>query len=117
MRRVFDRSWPWMWLFHSLVAVGCFVAFIIIEGNELVYALYIPLDLLLSFGKAAFFWWNYYLDNLRKEDKKKLKARIAKMESRRKMDEKDLKENLLDGVGAHSKKTPNDSFHSDDDSS
>ena len=39
------------------------------------------------------------------------------MESKRKMDEKDLKEQLLDGVGAHNKKTPNESFHSDDDSS
>ena len=97
MRRVFDRSWPWMWLVHSLIVVGCFAAFIVIPGKELVYALYIPLDLLLSFGRAAFFWQNYYLDKMRKEDKKQLKARIAKMESKRKASEmKQLDANLLD---------------------
>ena len=88
MRRVFDRSWPWMWLVHSLIVIGCFAAFIVIPGKELVYALYIPLDLLLSFGRAAFFWQNYYADNLRKEDKKKLKARLAKMKSKKNMSEK-----------------------------
>ena len=56
---------------------------VVIPGKELVYALYIPLDLLLSFGRAAFFWQNYYLDKLRKEDKKKLKDRLAKAETKR----------------------------------
>lgn len=114
MRRVFDRSWPWMWLVHTLIAVGCFAAFIIIPGRELVYALYIPLDLLLSFGRAAFFWYNYYLDNLRKEDKKKLKARLERMESKRKSEDKQLAENLLEGQASPDKM--NASFHSDESS-
>ena len=114
MRRVFDRSWPWMWLVHSLIVVGCFAAFIVIPGKELVYALYIPLDLLLSFGRAAFFWQNFYLDKLRKEDKKKLKARLAKIETkkRRASEKNQLEANLLDPT----KDKMNESFHTDDSS-
>lgn len=115
MRRVFDRSWPWMWLVHSLIVVGCFAAFIVIPGKELVYALYIPLDLLLSFGRAAFFWQNFYLDKLRKEDKKKLKARLAKVAVKRRESEKNqLEANLLDD--ADKKDKMNESFHTDDSS-
>jgi len=103
MRRVFDRSWPWMWVIHTLVLVGCFAAFIVIEGNELIYALYIPLDLLFSSGRAAFFWYKYYQDNLRKEDKRKLKHRIARMESKRRGENKSLEENLIDPQGESTK--------------
>ena len=31
-----------------------------VEGNELVYALYIPLDILLNISLVVFFWYEYF---------------------------------------------------------
>lgn len=60
MKRVFDMSCQWIWILHTIVTIGCLVAFLLIDGNEIFYALYIPLDLLLCLGKFAFFWINYW---------------------------------------------------------
>ena len=62
MKRRFDTSCNWVWIIHSMAVVGCFIAFLIIPGRELVYSLYIPLDVLLGLGKASFFWYNYWVD-------------------------------------------------------
>lgn len=60
MKRVFDTSCFWVWIVHTLAIVGCLIAFIMIDGKELFYALYIPLDVLLCVGKGSFFWINYW---------------------------------------------------------
>ena len=57
------------------------------------------------------------LTNVLKERTEFLKSSVDKYLIVESKTLKDLKENLLDGVGAHGKKNPNDSFHSDDDSS
>ena len=76
MKRRFDTSCNWMWIVHTMTIVGSFVAFLIIPGKELVYSLYIPLDILLGIGKASFFWYNYMMDKQRKEDKRRLKEKL-----------------------------------------
>lgn len=76
MKRRFDISCNWVWIIHSMAVVGCFIAFLIIPGKELVYSLYIPLDILLGLGKASFFWYNYWVDKQRKEDKRRLKEKL-----------------------------------------
>lgn len=49
-----------------------------IDGNEIIYALYIPLDIFLSLAKNAFYWYNYYLDKKSKQDDERLKARLIR---------------------------------------
>ena len=83
MKRRFDISCNWVWVIHSMAVVGCFIAFLIIPGKELVYSLYIPLDTLFGVGKAAFFWYNYWIDKQRKDDKKRLKEKLSSMEQRK----------------------------------
>ena len=68
MKRVFDTSCSWLWVLQAVVSIGSIIAFIIIDGKELVYALYIPLDILFSVAKTAFFWYYYYEDKKRKEE-------------------------------------------------
>lgn len=90
MKRRFDVSCNWVWIIHSMAVVGCFIAFLIIPGKELVYSLYIPLDVLLGFGKASFFWYNYWVDKKRKEDKRRLKEKLAQMERKKQQLEEQL---------------------------
>lgn len=80
MKRVFDMSCSWLWVLQVVVTIGSVIAFIVIDGKELVYALYIPLDILFSVAKTSFFWLYYYTDKKRKEDKRRLKERLARNE-------------------------------------
>ena len=60
MKRVFDHSRKYVWAINGIISVACFVAFVFISGKELVYSLYIPLDLILNVCKMAFYWYNYF---------------------------------------------------------
>ena len=80
MKRVFDTSCSWLWVLQAVVTIGVIIAYIIIDGKELVYALYIPLDILFSVAKTSFFWLYFYTDSKRKDDKKRLKERLARNE-------------------------------------
>jgi hypothetical protein len=64
MTRVFVSGTKWLWILNSVVSVGCFIAFIILQGRELVYALYIPLDLFFNIAKTVFFWWYFAVDKV-----------------------------------------------------
>ena len=41
------------------------------SGRELIYALYIPLDLLLNLSAVAFFWYERYKAKVKKDKMKK----------------------------------------------
>ena len=75
MNRVFDMSFKWVPRFHMLAVIGCLVAYFVIDGAELIYALYIPLDILFSVGKEAFFWVYFGIDMNEKKDEERLRIR------------------------------------------
>jgi len=64
MKRVFVTGHRWLWVLSSVVSIGCFIAFLMLNGSELVYALYIPLDFFFNIAKTLFFWWYFYMDKL-----------------------------------------------------
>ena len=68
MERNFDMTMNWIWYVNLLVSIGCFVAYMLIPGKELVFALYIPFDMFLNFCKTAFYWSYYYFDKVEKEE-------------------------------------------------
>ena len=71
----------WVWLVNIFVTLSCFVAFAVLDGKELVYCYYIPLDLCLNIAKSAFFWFNFYEDKKIKADKVALEKRLYKHSS------------------------------------
>ena len=53
---------PWakfIFIINALCTIGCFIAYIIVDGKELFLALYIPLDVALNLAKTLFYY--YYL--------------------------------------------------------
>lgn len=51
---------PWskiIFFINAACTIGCFIAYIIIDGKELFLALYIPLDFSLNMSKTAFFYF------------------------------------------------------------
>ena len=63
MKRQFNTDYLWVWIIHGVVTVACLIMYFMIDGRELVFALYIPLDILLNLSKVAFFWHEYSKHN------------------------------------------------------
>mmetsp|Transcript_6940 Transcript_6940/g.9635 ORF Transcript_6940/g.9635 Transcript_6940/m.9635 type:complete len:301 (+) Transcript_6940:496-1398(+) len=78
-RQFIIKPWKiWIWIVNMLVTLGCLVAFFIMDGKELVYALYIPLDVGLNLAKAAFYFFYFFQDKRIKEDRRLLEEAIEK---------------------------------------
>ena len=60
MKRVFDLSRKYVWAVNGVISASCFVAFVLIPGKEVVFSLYIPLDLILNVCKMGFYWFHYF---------------------------------------------------------
>lgn len=50
------------WIVNSIVTVGCLIAFLCIDGKEVICAFYIPLDLAINIAKFGFFLRQYFDD-------------------------------------------------------
>ena len=50
-------EYEWLYVLNLLVTAGCLIAWFIIDGKELVYTFYIPLDIALNISKMIFFFY------------------------------------------------------------
>lgn len=75
MDRVFVHNHDFIWIFASLANVACFIAFLCIQGTELAYSLYIPLDFYLTVSMSAFYWYYYKVESDKKLNKERLEKR------------------------------------------
>ena len=81
MVRTFDMSRWWIWVINGCVTIGCFIAFILIDGKEIVFAQYIPLDLFLTVCKTVFYFYYYHRDKQEKNNDKRIKDRLIKKQT------------------------------------
>ena len=63
-----------------LVSITLYVK---IEGRELVYAMYIPLDIALNACTFCFFWLYYYKDKSNTEDTIRVAMRLERMDDKK----------------------------------
>ena len=68
MKREFVTNYWWVYTLNGMVTLGCFVAFFFIDGKELVYTFYIPLDFALNLSKMAFVFYEKHKDQIEKAD-------------------------------------------------
>lgn len=55
----FNSARLWVWWLNLAVYIGIVTAYFLIDGHEIIYSMYLPLDLLLNLAKAAYYF--YYL--------------------------------------------------------
>ena len=99
MTRAFSLDHWYIWVLNSTVIIGCLIAFIFVDGKELIYQYYIPLDISLNICKTIFFWYNYWVDKVQKDDAARLAKRIQRKSEKRVKQVEQLKEPLM-GVPA-----------------
>ena len=74
MERVFySRMW-WLWVIQGILYVGVVVAYFMVRGKELAYAIYIPVDVLLTVSLAAYYYWTYRAEKKKEEEMAKMGA-------------------------------------------
>ena len=88
LEREFNTDHQWVWYIHALLTASVFIWYCVTSGRELLYALYIPLDILLNVSLVVFFWYERY------------KAKVKKDKMKKKMDLVDAIEMAEDAVDA-----------------
>lgn len=91
MEQRFNDKRMWVWIVNFLVYVGVIAVFFTISGHEIIFCMYLPLDLLMNVSKAGYYFMHYFKDKrekerdeqlkeiLKNELEKKVKAKIAGM--------------------------------------
>jgi hypothetical protein len=74
-RQFYGKMW-WLWIVQAVLycAVGAY--YYMVPGKELVYAIYIPLDIVLTISLAAFYYSTYRTEKRREEIDEKMKQMI-----------------------------------------
>ena len=74
-RQFYGKMW-WLWIVQAVLycAVGAY--YYMVPGKELVYAIYIPLDIVLTISLAAFYYSTYREEKRREEIDEKMKEMI-----------------------------------------
>ena len=56
----FNSERLWLWWLNLAVYIGVITAYFLIDGHEMIYCMYLPLDLLLNLAKAAYYFYHYF---------------------------------------------------------
>lgn len=67
MEKVFIKSMMWTWILNLVTYIAVVTVYLTVSGHEMVYAIYLPLDLLLNMSKAAYYFMHYREDLKREE--------------------------------------------------
>ena len=79
--RHFSLDCRWTWYIHGILTLVSIIMYWRVSGMELVYALYIPLDIMLNISLVVFFWYEYYKDvtklKTKQEKQKKMESSLS----------------------------------------
>ena len=66
----------WTWYVHGILTLVSLVMYLRVSGNELVFALYIPLDIMLNISLVVFFWYEYYKYVSKQKQKQEMQKKM-----------------------------------------
>jgi len=52
----------WTWILNIVTYIAVIIVYFVIDGREMTYNIYLPLDMLLNCTKAGYYFYHYYLD-------------------------------------------------------
>ena len=78
MEKVFLRERMWTWILNLITYLAVIIVYFTVDGHEMTYCVYLPLDFLLNASKAAYYFIHYHNDNKRIQEKAHTKEVIRK---------------------------------------
>jgi len=77
MEKRFDSDKMWTWVVNLLAYAAMITSYFLIDGHEIIYAMYLPLDMGLNVCKAGYFFIMYGMEKYKREQEEKLKQALA----------------------------------------
>ena len=72
MEQVFNDERMWIWFLNLAAYTAILVTYLTVEGHELIYTMYLPLDMMINAMKAFLYFWHYAKDHREKAKKQEL---------------------------------------------
>merc|ERR1712060_404097 len=79
MEFTFNDQRLWVWWINLAAYIAVVTTYFCIEGHEIIYLMYLPLDMFMNLSKAVYFFYNYY-DNI--QEKKKQQELVTSLQNK-----------------------------------
>ncbi len=76
MEKKFTEDRMWTWIINFIAYVAMITSYFLIDGKEIIYAMYLPLDLLVNLCKASFYFMHYAIDRYERSKEEKLRTAL-----------------------------------------
>ena len=79
LERQFALDCKWTWYVHGILTLVSIGMYLVVMGKELVFALYIPLDIMLNISLVVFFWYEYFKFTSKQKSKQEKKNKMESL--------------------------------------
>ncbi len=94
MEKNFKQKRMWTWIINLIAYAAMITSYFMIDGKEMIFCLYLPLDLLFNMCKASFYFMHYAIDKYEKAKEEKLKEAL-RIQQR----QAEIQAKLREGIG------------------
>lgn len=94
MEKKFIKERMWTWIINFIAYAAMITSYFLIDGKEMIFCLYLPLDLLFNLCKASFYFMNYAMEKYEESKEEKLKEALRIQQRRAEIEAK-----LKEGIG------------------
>ena len=72
MQAKFNEERLWVWIVNLVAYIAVVTTYFCVDGHEIIYSMYLPLDMMLNVSKAAYFFTIFWLDRREKAKQEEL---------------------------------------------
>lgn len=72
----FNEDRMWVWIVNLIAYIAVITTYFCVDGHEIVYSIYLPLDVMLNVCKALYFFSYYYANNRQKAKDERLQKEL-----------------------------------------
>lgn len=72
MQPVFNEKRLWVWIVNLIAYIAVVTTYFCVDGHEIIYSMYLPLDMMLNVSKAIYFFSVFWVDRREKQRQEEL---------------------------------------------
>ena len=72
MQPKFNEDRLWVWIVNLIAYIAVITTYFCVDGHEIIYSMYLPLDVMLNASKAIYFFWMYMVERRNEAKRKEL---------------------------------------------
>ena len=72
MQAKFSEDRLWVWIVNLIAYIAVVTTYFCVDGHEIIYSMYLPLDVMLNASKAAYFFSMFWVERRNEAKRKEL---------------------------------------------